>query len=117
MALEADTDMAWLVGSEFTMTEVLARLVADGYVADFQLDDGVRCPNECAGSATVDATWRFEGASDPDDESIVLALRCSVCATLGVLTTAYGAMLSGPEADALAGLKPTAGRRPRPAVR
>lgn len=109
MALEFDSDMAWLVGSEFTLSEVLARLVGEGYVADFRLDDGVRCPNDCGGRATIDSTWRFEGASDPDDESIVLALRCPVCGTRGVLTTAYGSILSGPEALALAALKPTAG--------
>ena len=91
------------------MTEILERLVAEGYVADFRLNNGVRCPNDCAGPATVDSTWRFEGASDPDDESIVLAVRCPACGTRGVLTTAYGAMLSGPEALALAELKPTVG--------
>jgi hypothetical protein len=109
VALEFDTDMAWLVGSEFTLSEVLARLVGEGYLADFRLADGVRCPNDCAGPATIDSTWRFEGASDPDDESIVLALRCPVCRTRGLLTAAYGAMLSGPEALALAALKPTVG--------
>jgi hypothetical protein len=107
MTLEADADTAWRVASELTMTEVLAQLDADGYVADFRLDNGVVCPKDCAGPATFDSTWRFEGASDPDDESIVLALRCPVCGTRGVVATAYGAMLSGPEAAALAALKPT----------
>ena|SRR5579864_9171627 len=102
-----DAETAGGVGSELTVREVLARLAADGYLANFRLGDGVRCMNDCAGPATVDATWRFEGASDPDDESIVLALRCPVCGTRGVLTTAYGAMLSGPEAVALAALRPT----------
>jgi hypothetical protein len=94
------------------MAEVLAELAAQGYTDSFRLEDGVRCPDGCSGVPTIDATWRFEGISDPDDESIVLALTCASCQRRGVLTAAYGPWLGGPEADALASLKRTAGSEP-----
>jgi hypothetical protein len=96
-----------VVDSELTMSEVLAGLSSDGYTASFRLEDGLRCPNGCAGRPTIDAMWRFEGSSDPDDEGIVVALRCSACGTLGTLVAAYGAVLDLAEGEALAGLEAT----------
>jgi hypothetical protein len=93
--------------SELAIVDVLDRLAADGYVASFSLDNGLRCPVDGAGPPTVDATFRFEGQSDPDDESIVLALRCPNCHTKGVLVAAYGSMLDGAEATTLAALELT----------
>lgn len=36
------------------------------------------------------ARARIEGVSDPDDESLVLGLRCPACEVLGTLVLAYG---------------------------
>jgi DNA-directed RNA polymerase subunit RPC12/RpoP len=88
------------------MVEVLADLAAKGYTYSFSLENGLRCA-ACSAQPTIDSIWRFEGESDPDDESIVVALRCPDCGVRGVLVTAYGALLAGPEGDILASLKPT----------
>jgi hypothetical protein len=34
--------------------------------------------------------YRFEGASNPDDMSIVVGLRCSICGRTGIVVSAYG---------------------------
>ena len=38
----------------------------------------------------VERVDRFEGASDPDDEAILLGLRCPECGALGTFTSGYG---------------------------
>ena len=93
---------------ELSLADVLGALAERGYADSFRLADRVHCPRGCVGSPTIDDTWRFEGVSDPDDESIVLALACPTCGLRGVLTAPYGALLGGPDAAALAGLSPTA---------
>ena len=49
----------------------------------------------------IDAIYRFEAASDPDDESIVLALEDVMSGKKGVLIAAYGAMASAEEGEVL----------------
>ena len=39
----------------------------------------------------VEKTFRFEGVSDPGDASIVLGVRCPICAAAGIIVSAYGA--------------------------
>ncbi len=50
----------------------------------------------------IDAQYRFEGASNPDDESLVLGLHDPDSGARGVLISAYGPSASGAEADILA---------------
>ena len=70
----------------------------------------------------IDGEYRFEGASNPDDESLVLALHDVVSGRLGVLITAYGPAASAAEADVLAALAlnpsaaPRLDRWPRPTL-
>ena len=52
----------------------------------------------------IDGEYRFEGASNPDDESLVMALHDAASGRLGVLITAYGPSASEAEADVLAAL-------------
>ena len=63
-----------------TSSEAIARLQAGGYTGNwFATDDlKLRC-SECGEDAdpaevTIEHTLRFEGQSDPDDETIVFAL-------------------------------------------
>src|SRR3954467_12399285 len=78
-----------------TVTDALALLAAEGYTADFNLDGiAAHCP-QCGSDHELDGgrierQFRFEGASDPDDEAIVLGISCPSCATKGVLVSAYG---------------------------
>ena len=62
----------------------------------------------------IDQQYRFEGASDPDDESLVLALHDAESGPRGVLITAYGPSASASEAEVLAALAARALRRRRP---
>ncbi|MCU1344162.1 MAG: hypothetical protein JWL70_428 [Acidimicrobiia bacterium] len=80
-------------------SEALTLLATEGYTTDFGLAGaGVACP-VCgrvhpAERLVVEHTFRFEGDTDPGDESIVLGLRCPDCGALGVVVSAYG-----PDAD------------------
>ena len=95
-----------------TLGAAVTSLRALGYTSDFSAsDEGRIVCDECgttldpAGMA-IDHTVRFEGDSNPDDESIVLGISCS-CGCRGVYTAGYGT--SAPRADALV-LRALAGR-------
>jgi hypothetical protein len=91
---------------ERPMLDVLADLRAEGYEADFSAaPDGLRC-GACQEvhdpeQARIDRVARFEGASDPGDETILLALTCVHCGLRGVLVAAYGPAVGPDEADVL----------------
>ncbi len=78
-----------------SVSDALRQLADAGYRGDFSGREGsVRC-NQCAdhhltSAAVVDHVYRYEGPSDPDEEAIVLALRCPECGTLGTLVSGYG---------------------------
>lgn len=82
-----------------TVTEAVAFLAEEGYVEDFRIcptgiaHDGHDDPHPVDG-ATVDHLFRFEGASDPGDEAIVLGVSCGRWGAKGVVVSAYG-----PDAD------------------
>ncbi len=77
-----------------TVTEALAYLADRGYDNEFSIDDDGRGLRDAAqlhelSTAEVDYRFRFEGASDPGDESIVLGVTCSG-EHRGVVVSAYG---------------------------
>jgi hypothetical protein len=79
-----------------------------GYVVDFEIggrglaiSGGDPVPVE---DVHIDGEYRFEGASNPDDESLVMALHDDVSGRLGVLITAYGPSASAAEAEVLSAL-------------
>ena len=99
-------------------TPQIEALRAAGYAGDYEIvaDRLVlrgRGPVDPA-DVHVDQQYRFEGASDPDDESLVLALHDPVTGDQGVLITAYGPSASAAEAAVLGGLvaAPTCPLRP-----
>lgn len=78
-----------------SVTEALAKLAAEGYEVDFSGRDGKvhcsRCSSDHGPEAgQVDHVYRYEGPTDPDEEAIVLALRCPVCGAKGTLVSGYG---------------------------
>ena len=89
-----------------TVLDALDLLATEGYADDFTFEGGqVRC-GACGGlhspdQLVVDRQFRFEGASDPDDEAIVLGLRCDGCGARGRLSAAYGPSMDPEVADAL----------------
>lgn len=84
-----------------------ADLEGEGYTAEFRVVEGgaVACPG-CGEEREpeqldVEAIARYEGVSDPDDEQSDLGVRCTVCDTRGILTTAYGPDASADEGEVL----------------
>jgi hypothetical protein len=95
---------------ELTVLEVVAQLRRDGFDADaFAVADGVRCASCRAVHAVedldVERTGRVEGISDPDDEAIVLGLRCRSCGARAVLVAGYGPLASPEDAAVVAALQ------------
>ena len=79
-----------------TVLEAVQLLEAEGYRANFVVrpDGTLRC-GVCAQThridgALVDRVYRFEGVSDPDDEAIVLGVRCPNCDAKGVVVSGFG---------------------------
>jgi len=89
-----------------TVTEAMRLLEADGYTEDFNLTSGLL---DCAACqighepvvGIIERQYRFEGASNPDDEAVVFGVRCPACGAKGVLVSAYG---PGADPEALAWL-------------
>jgi hypothetical protein len=84
------------MSAPLTVLAAVQLLEADGYTTPIKVlpDGSIRC-GSCAQthaikSALVDRVFRFEGASDPDDEAIVLGLRCPHCDAKSVLVSAFG---------------------------
>ncbi len=82
-----------------TVSEAVALLEARGFSGSFRVADSLvhchACDTGHAPSALmVRATFRFEGASDPGDEAIVLGVECPACGIRGIIVSAFG-----PEAD------------------
>jgi hypothetical protein len=78
-----------------SMQQVSARLRREGYIVDFSAteDARVRC-HRCGAvhdpaAVEVEQVHRFEGASDPGDESVLFALAAPECHR-GIYTAAYG---------------------------
>ncbi len=78
-----------------TLVEAMERLRSVGYVNDFSAtaDGHLRC-DRCRTDhdprvISIAATLRFEGDSNPDDESILIALECD-CGVRGQYTAAFG---------------------------
>ena len=88
-------DRALPGGHPEIVSAALTRLALEGYTADFSSRaSGLHCEvcgkAHTAEGARVEKVYRFEGASDPDDEAIVLGLRCPACGIKGVLVSGYG---------------------------
>jgi hypothetical protein len=91
------------------VSEALTLLEAAGYTTNFfPKSQALHC-TACGSTpepehVVVDRIFRFEGVSNPDDEAIVLALRCPVCQAKGVMVTAYGPSADPDDIDVLLAL-------------
>ena len=80
---------------EETLTDAINRLRAAGYEAEFSATvDGHLTCGSCGQtydplSMEIDHTVRFEGDSNPDDEAILLAIRCPT-GCMGLYSAAFG---------------------------
>jgi len=78
-----------------TVTAAVRQLQSLGYATDFELDAaGINCracrQQHMPERLEVTHTFRFEGASNPSDEEIVLGVLCPDCGAKGVIVSAYG---------------------------
>ncbi|NCI50524.1 hypothetical protein GWC95_11360 [Sediminibacterium roseum] len=78
-----------------TMTEVLKKLNADGYKEEFTVSDNLlksltTGKQYTPEDVTINNFFRFEGQSDPGDNSILYAIETKD-KTKGTLVDAYGA--------------------------
>jgi hypothetical protein len=92
-----------MAGEMETMTEATKRLGEEGYGAQFLIrDDKVECRScDCSvgpDELTVDETVRFEGMSDPGDESVLFAITAD-CGHKGTLIATYGPDMSSEEVE------------------
>ena len=78
-----------------TLAQAVDRLSAAGYREDFRAEPGglravtsgcVHAPE----ALVIEEIARFEGASDPQDQAILFALRCEVHGVQGTYVVAYG---------------------------
>ena len=93
-----------------TLTEVLADLTDRGWTESFFAVGGGalrcgRCRQEIAcADVAVEESRRLEGASDPDDMLLVVAVRCPACDAQGSAALAFGPEASPEDSDAIAAL-------------
>lgn len=84
-----------------TLSQAVERLTAAGYRDEFRAEGtGLRavetgCLHEPE-SLAIEEVVRFEGASDPQDEAVLFALRCETHGTRGTYVVPYG-----PDVDSL----------------
>lgn len=94
-----------------TLAEAIARLVARGFRHDFRatpsgllaVDTGDTYAPE---TLEVEELVRFEGSSDPGDESILFALRCGTDGLKGTYAAAYGPSMDPDDAEMIRRLGP-----------
>jgi hypothetical protein len=91
---------------EETLVDALATLRAEGYRADFHAEHGRLVCGGCSHAldpalVEIERVFRFEGASDPDDEAAVFGLRCGDCDLRGVYVVAYGPSMGADDAEVL----------------
>jgi len=78
-----------------TLSQTINALRKEGYSLDFNLhDDGVICHTKdhhlTADEFEIDAVYRFDGQTDPDDEAVVYAISSEKYNIKGVLVNGYG---------------------------
>jgi hypothetical protein len=101
--IEADVDqpVSGAPSDNTTLVDILRALQGEGYRASFSATgDGRLACSACGDSTSPEAfdaqvQRRLEGASDPDDEMLVLAGACGKCGTLGTVVLGFGPT-SGP---------------------
>lgn len=93
--------------SEDNVLEVLKQYERKGFTGQFSSRPGacVHChtcgADEPAAQTPVEAMHRFEGSTNPDDMSILVALECVACGAWGTTTLSYGPEASAEDATTL----------------
>lgn len=93
-----------------TLSETLNGLWDEGYTMDFNIrKECIICHQSntvlSADDFVIDKTFRFEGETNPEDESIVYAISSAKFGVKGVLVNAYGIYADDASAALVAKLK------------
>ena len=82
------------LGEMTTLSEVINHLLKAGYVFDFNIagrfPDKINPISEHPENFLIDKFYRFEGSSDPEDESILYAISSVDGIMKGLLVDGYG---------------------------
>ena len=78
-----------------TLSQTMAQLKKEGYTTDFNLGTQCLSCNEkqlqlYPDDFQIDAVYRFEGASNPDDNAILYAISSEKFSVKGLLVNGYG---------------------------
>lgn len=73
-----------------TLVDVLKTLHSRGYTSDFNIDPLKSELLNNPGKFVIDKVYRFEGMTDPEDESVVFAISSPEKCIKGVLVNAFG---------------------------
>ena len=78
-----------------TLSETINGLKKEGYTLDFNLkDDCIACHTTntilSPDDFEIDKVYRFEGASNPDDQSVLYAISSPIFGVKGLLVNGYG---------------------------
>ncbi len=98
-------------GEQITVVELLAGYAAAGYDTEMFVTSESRVQCAACGKASAPADTemnslrRMEGASDPDDLQVVVALACANCGARGALVLGYGPNAASEDANVLFGLR------------
>lgn len=99
----------YVQGEAVTLLSILDGLREVGFSGQFDERDGqVRCltcrQSSPAETVEVFETRRLEGASDPADSLVVMAVRCPRCSAQGALVLNYGAEATAGDSEVLRSL-------------
>lgn len=78
-----------------TLSETINGLKEEGYTLDFNIrHDRIVCDHSntvlSPDDFEIDAVFRFEGATDPDDEAVLYAISSPKTSAKGLLVNGYG---------------------------
>lgn len=93
-----------------TLSETINRLKKEGYTHDFNIKtDYIICSQTNAKLSAkdfeIDKVYRFEGSSNPDDQSVLYAISSSNLDVKGVLVNGYGISAEAGTDEIIAKLK------------
>ena len=84
------SSMAYIENNNYTLSEVINLLKAEGYTEDFNLPTSCTAFHDDPSQFIIENTFRFDNQSDPDDQSVLYAVCCKKRSIKGILLNSYG---------------------------
>lgn len=99
------------IGSPRSVAEAVDALTRRGYASDFRATPEATLRESGSGECfapealEVEGLYRFEGVSDPDDQTIVFALRSADDRVRGTYTVPFGPVMGAHDAEVVRRLR------------